>query len=269
MIRIFTLAAATALLALPAFAADWRPLDPQNTLVIDTSKGRIVVEMRPDFAPKSVERVKLLAREGVYDGLLFHRVIENFVDQTGNPDNKGGGSSHPDLAPEFTFRLKSLDHAKVAVRSSDGIAGFIGATPFAAGSDLEAERDKDIGRRAWGAYCPGVVGMGRNAAEDSGNSEIFFMRAAARRLDRAYSVWGRTVVGFDVVKAVAVGVPPANPDRMIKVRVAADMPPAEQPRIEVMDERGAAFAALVEKVRKAKGADFSICDIEVPAREVR
>jgi peptidylprolyl isomerase len=111
--------------------------------------------------------------------------------------------------------------------------------------------------------------MGRNAAEDSGNSEIFFMRAAARRLDRAYSVWGRTVVGFDVVKAVAVGVPPANPDRMIKVRVAADMPPAEQPRIEVMDERGAAFAALVEKVRKAKGADFSICDIEVPAREVR
>ena len=62
MIRTFALAAATALLALPAFAADWRPLDPQNTLVIDTSKGRIVVEMRPDFAPKSVERVKLLAR---------------------------------------------------------------------------------------------------------------------------------------------------------------------------------------------------------------
>lgn len=270
MIRTLALAAAATLLAaLPAQAADWRRLDPDNTLVIDTSKGRIVVEMRPDFAPKAVERVKLLAREGVYDGLLFHRVIENFVDQTGNPDNKGGGSSHPNLAPEFTFRLKSLDHAKVAVRASDGIAGFIGATPFAAASDHEAQRDAALGRRAWGAYCPGVVGMGRNAAEDSANSEIFFMRAAARRLDRAYTVFGATVVGQDVVLAIAVGVPPANPDKMIKVRVAADMPAAEQPKVEVMDETGPAFAALVDKVRKAKGADFSICDVTVPSRPAR
>ena len=266
MIRTLALTAAAALLALPAIAADWRPLDPQNTLVIDTSKGRIVVEMRPDFAPRSVERVKLLAREGVYDGLLFHRVIENFVDQTGNPDNKGGGSSHPDLAPEFTFRLKSLDHAKVAVRSSDGIAGFIGATPFAAGSDLEAERDKDVGRRAWGAYCPGVAGMGRQAGEGTANSEIFFMRAASRRLDRSYTVWGRAVVGLDVIRAVAVGEPPANPDVMRKVRVAADLPAAERPKVEVMDERGESFAALVAKVRRDKGADFTICDIEVPTR---
>src|SRR5258708_5693781 len=63
---------------------DWRPLDPTETLVIDTSKGRIVVEMAPTFAPLAVARVKQLARDGVYDGLLFHRVIEGFVDQTGN-----------------------------------------------------------------------------------------------------------------------------------------------------------------------------------------
>ena len=69
------------------------PLDPANTLVIETSKGRIVVEMAPLLAPKAVERVKRLAREGVYDGLKFHRVIAGFVDQTGNPNNHDGGTS--------------------------------------------------------------------------------------------------------------------------------------------------------------------------------
>ena len=97
MIR--TIAAVLALtFALPAQAADWRRLDPENTLVIESSKGVVVVEMRPDFAPKAVERVKLLTREGLYGGLQFHRVIEHFVDQTGNPNNKDGGvSRHPDL----------------------------------------------------------------------------------------------------------------------------------------------------------------------------
>lgn len=253
--------------ALPAHAADWRPLDPQNTLVIDTTKGQIVVEMRPDLAPKAVERIKLLSREGVYDNLLFHRVVQDFVDQTGNPNNKDGGtSSHPDLAPEFTFRLTDASKAAVVKRSSDGIEGFIGATPIGGASDIEARRDAAAGRRAWGAYCPGVAGMGRQAAETTANSEIFFMRQASRRLDRDYTVWGRAVVGLDVIRAMAVGESPADPDRMTQVRVAADMPGAERPQIEVMDETGAAFKALVDKIRAEKGADFSVCDIEVPTR---
>ena len=266
MIRTLTAALLLAA-ALPAQAADWRALDPENTLVIETSKGVVVVEMRPDFAPKAVERVKLLAREGVYDGLQFHRVIENFVDQTGNPNNRDGGTSrHPNLPPEFTFRLKAQAPAKIVVRSTDSVAGFVGSAPFEAASDLEAQRDADLGRRAWGAYCPGVAGMGRQAAEDTANSEIFFMRAASRRLDRDYTVWGRAVSGLDVIRSVTVGEPPAQPDVMRRVRVAADLPPAERPRIEVMDEHGEAFAALVERVRHEKGADFSICDIEVPIR---
>lgn len=268
MIR--TIAAALALsFALPVQAADWRALDPAETLVIETSKGIVVVEMRPDFAPRAVERVKLLAREGVYDGLQFHRVIENFVDQTGNPNNKDGGvSQHPDLPPEFMFRLPETTAAKVVVRASDSLAGFVGSAPFEAASDLEARRDAALGRRAWGAYCPGVAGMGRQAGEGTANSEIFFMRAASRRLDRSYTVWGRAVVGLDVIRAVTVGEPPANPDVMRKVRVAADLPPAERPRIEVMDEHGPAFAALVDKARRERGADFSICDIEIPTRPI-
>jgi peptidylprolyl isomerase len=250
-----------------AVAADWRPLDPDNTLVVDTSKGRIVVEMRPDFAPLAVAQVKLLAREHVYDGLLFHRVIAHFVDQTGNPNNHDGGvSAHPDLPPEFTFRLDPSVHAVVRT-ASDATAGLVGATPFE-GEALSARRP-DGTIRAWGAYCPGVVGMGRQAAPGSANSEIFFMRDAARRLDRDYTVWGRVVSGLDIVRAIAVGEPPAHPDRMLKVQVMADLPTVDRPKLEVMDENGPAMRVLIDKARAAKGADFSVCDIEAPVRAAR
>lgn len=262
--RAAALAGALGLLAASNAAADdWRPLDPDNTLVIQTSEGPIVVEMRPDFAPFAVARVKLLAREHVYDGLLFHRVIDHFVDQTGNPNNHDGGvSAHPDLAPEFTFRLNPEALARTA---GDGVEGFVGATPYA-GEALD-RRKADGTIRAWGAYCPGVVGMGRQADPGTSNSEIFFMRDAARRLDRDYTVWGRVVAGLDVVRAVAVGEPPAQPDRMVRVFVMADLPAAERPDLRVMDTGSAAFKAVVDRTRAAKGADFSVCDVEVPVRE--
>ena len=244
-------------------AADWKKVDPDNTLVIDSSKGRIVVAMAPLFAPLAVMRVKQLAREHVYDGLLFHRVIDGFVDQTGNPNNHDGGvSSHPDLAPEFLFPLSDGQTGAVAARRSDGISGFVGVQPFEA-----MAVPQQAGRwRAWGAYCAGVAGMGRQAAITTANSEIFFMRAPARRLDHDYAVWGVVVAGMDAVRGVAVGEPPAHPDRMVRVRVMADMPAGEQPAIEVMETGSSAFAAHVAAVRAARGPDFSICDVSVPVR---
>lgn len=247
-------------------APDWRPLDPENLLVIDTTRGRIIVEMAPEMAPQSVARVKVLAREGVYDGLQFHRVIEGFVNQTGNPNNKDGGTSrHPDLPLEATFKLKMAGYRAVAA-PSDATLGFLGAVPIQTVSGQEALKSKDGAIRAWGAYCPGAAGMGRQAAEDTGNSEIFFMRGAARRLDRDYSVWGRIVVGADVNGLIAVGEPPVKPDLMLKVRVAADMPAAERPRLSILNPESPAFRTLVRQTRMAKGADFSICDLEVPVR---
>jgi len=240
--------------------ATWRALDAQNTLVIDTSKGRIVVEMHPDFAPGSVARVKLLSRERVYDGLLFHRVLDHFVDQTGNPNNHDGGvSSHPNLPAEFSTILQQGQIDTIAAQSRDQFSGFDGVLPFTA-APLHGRL------RAWGAYCAGVVGMGRQEDIHTGNSEIFFMRDPARSLDREYSVWGRVVSGLDVVRAIAVGEPPAHPDRMVKVRVMADMPAAEQPRLEVMDTRSAEFARTVAAVALREGAGFSVCDIDVPVR---
>jgi cyclophilin family peptidyl-prolyl cis-trans isomerase len=76
--------------------------DPENTLIMETSKGKVVIGLRPDLAPKHVERIKKLAREGFYDGIVFHRVIDGFMAQTGCPEGTGmGGSNYPDLKAEF------------------------------------------------------------------------------------------------------------------------------------------------------------------------
>lgn len=266
-----------ALLASPAAAQDWRALDPENTLVIDTTKGRMIVEMRPEIAPKAVERIKLLAREGVYDGLQFHRVIEGFVAQTGNPNNKDGGvSRHPDLPPEFTFKLtiKEIEcpepsegeiyvHCRLypytpVARASDGILGLVGSIP------VVGEVVPVMTLRGWGAYCAGVAGMGRQADPRSANSEIFFMLKPERRLDHEYTTWGRVVVGQEVLAQLARGEPPAEPDRMSRVRVGADLSSAERPTVEVED--GVALTRRIHELRKRKGADFSICDVTPAAR---
>jgi len=253
---------ACCLAASPALA-DWRPLDPANTLVIDTTTGQIVVEMHPELAPQSVARVKLLAREGVYDGLLFHRVIDHFVDQTGNPNNHDGGvSKHPDLPPEFTAHVPALD--AVAARARDQISGFIGSLPV-----IAVQKHGQPGAPlVWGAYCQGVAGMGRQAAPTTGNSEIFFMRDPSRVLDHDYAVWGRVVAGLDVVRRVAVGEPPVHPDRMLAVHVMADLPPARRPQLQVEDTRAPAFQArLAAQVARA-GAAFSLCDVDIAVRGV-
>jgi len=81
---------------------EFMPLDPENTLVIETTKGKVVIELRPDLAPKHVERIKTLARDKFYDGIKFHRVIEGFMAQTGCPRGTGtGGSDLPNLPAEF------------------------------------------------------------------------------------------------------------------------------------------------------------------------
>ncbi|TAJ70263.1 MAG: peptidylprolyl isomerase [Phenylobacterium sp.] len=265
MLRVLGISIA-ALGLMAAGPADWRPVDPENTLVIETTKGLIVVELRPEFAPKGVERIKLLAREGVYSGLQFHRVIDGFVAQTGNPNNRDGGTSaHPDLPPEFSFRIPP-ETATLVVERSDAREGFVGTTPFQAVSASEPARPGDARLRGWGAYCPGVVGMGRQADPGTANSEIFFMRGPSRRLDHEYTVVGRVVAGQGAVLAVAVGEPPKVPDLMLKVRMLTDIPEAERPRLQVMDTRGPAFQARVEALKRQKGAAFSVCDVEFPVR---
>lgn len=191
MIRMLAVTVAL-VCAAPAFAQQTAPaakpaatpaalqagLDPQNTILIDTTKGRIVVKLRPDLAPAHAERIKLLAREKYYDNVPFHRVIPGFMAQTGDGTNQNGtgGSKHPQLKAEFT------------------------QTPFKRG----------------------VLGMARAQSNDSANSQFFIMFAEGSFLNGKYTVIGEVASGMDVVDKINVGEPPANPDKMVKVQVAAD-----------------------------------------------
>lgn len=246
----------------PALAQkNWRTLDPDNTLIIDTTQGRLIIEMRPEMAPKAVERIKLLAREKTYDGLQFHRVIANFVAQTGNPNNKDGGkTTYPNMLPEMMFKHKRNSGEILASNASDATSGFLGSVPFQSTPIISTQDTL----RMWGAHCPGVAGMGRDEPRDSANSELYFMLAATRRLDRDYTVFGRVVIGMDVLLKLQQGEPPAKPDLMLSARILADLPAAERPQISVMT--GAALKKIIEQIRRKKGADFSVCDVVAPAK---
>ncbi len=153
--------------------------DPHNTLILDTTPGRIVIKLRTDVAPGHAERLKQLARDGFYDDVPFHRVIEGFMAQTGDGQhgNGTGGSSYPDLKAEFS------------------------QVPF----------------------TRGIVGMARKGgSNNSANSQFFIMFEEGSFLNGQYTVIGEVIAGMDVVDKLKRGEPPANPDRIVRMQVAAD-----------------------------------------------
>ncbi|MBV8683320.1 MAG: peptidylprolyl isomerase [Caulobacteraceae bacterium] len=247
--------------------SDWRTPDPQDVLVIDTNKGRIFVELAPQVAPQAVERVRTLARQHFYDGLTFFRVIEDFMDQTGDPKNVGsGGSTLPDLPPEFSFRRGS-DAPFTSVAHLDGQeSGLMGSLPVISQPIALAAMTADARVNAYGTFCAGVTGIARAQTPNSGNSQFFLMRGTETKLDQGYTPFGRVIAGQDVVRAIKVGEPPVAPaDRMETVRVLSDLPPASRPHVRVIDTASAWFAAYVAKVRADKGDGFTVCDLELPS----
>ena len=250
--------------------SDWRTVAPENLLVIDTNRGRVLVEMAPLAAPGHVERMRLLARSGFYDGLVWHRVIDWFMAQTGDPLGTGDGqSAYPDLTAELTFR-RGPDMPFTPVADPMGApVGFLGSLPIQTQPQELMARTGDGMVHAWGVYCPGVAGMARGEAQDSANSQFFLMRQAYPSLDKRYTAWGRVISGLDVVRAIKTGEEPsgavaAPQDVMTSVRVAADIPAAERPVARVLNTGSPTFAAMIEQTRAARGADFSICDLEPP-----
>jgi peptidylprolyl isomerase len=246
--------------------ADWRSPDPNDVLVIDTNKGRIIVEMVPEVAPLHVAQVRALAHENFYDGDRFFRVIDKFMDQTGDPQNNGqGGSSKPNIPAEFTFRRGTDLPFVMAADQTVAEVGFIKSLPVMSQSMMLGAMTKDQKVTAWGLYCQGVMGMARDENPDSGNSQFFLMRWPYPSLERKYTAWGRVISGLDVVRAIKTGEPVEDPqDRMEKVRVLADLPEASRPKVRVIDPRGPWFKAEIDRVRAAKGADFTACDVEIP-----
>lgn len=255
-------------------ASDWRAVAPENLLVIDTSKGRILVELMPVAAPAHAERIRTLANQGFYDGLKFHRVIPDFMAQTGDPQGTGeGGSELPDLKAEFSFR-RGRDAGFVAVpNAGQGVRGLVGGIlPVETQPDAQMMVTADFKVGAHGLFCPGVLGMARAGSPDSANSQFFLMMGDRDQLNGVYTAFGRVVSGLDVVNKLNKGSDAedgkvANPDVMTKVRMASALPESERPTVRVLNPASAAFAERIAATRIARGGGFTICDVQ-PVTEV-
>ncbi|WP_242222960.1 peptidylprolyl isomerase [Shinella zoogloeoides] len=164
--------------------------DPENTIIMETTKGKVVIQLLPDLAPGHVARIKELAREGAYDGVVFHRVIEDFMAQTGdvqygktggkdfNPARAGmGGSEKPDLKAEFS----NMSHVR------------------------------------------GTCSMARSQMPNSANSQFFICFTDAPWLNKQYSVWGQVVEGMENIDKIKRGEPVRDPDTIVSMKVAADV----------------------------------------------
>ena len=162
--------------------------DPENTILIELKDGTVTIELLPDVAPKHAERMKELARSGAYDNVCFHRVIDGFMAQTGDVE-------HGDMEDGFNLR-----------RAGTGGSDL---------PDLPAEFSKLPHDR-------GTLGAARSQNPNSANSQFFINFSDNHFLNGQYTVYGRVVSGMEHVDAITRGEPPATPDRMISVKVAAD-----------------------------------------------
>jgi len=258
----------------------WRDLDPENTLYIDTDYGRMIVELYPEIAPIHVERIKTLTRESFYDLINFHRVIKDFMNQTGDPKGDGTGDSHlPDITAEFTFRrgdnmpvtLFSMRPRDIRSPKAGNVdVGFYKALPIATDPIGQSILTKDGKVNAYGLHCKGVTSMARTEDPNSANSQFFLMRAIAPHLDAQYSIWGSTVYGRENLTKIKVGSKSDDdsfiPDQMKKVRIAADVPEADRVNVQVMKTSSPAFKTYLKKYKKADGTYKDICDVEIPTR---
>lgn len=248
-------------------AADWRTVAPENLMVIETAKGRILVELSPQAAPQHVARIRTLAGRGFYDGLKFHRVISNFMAQTGDPLGTGqGGSDLPDLQGEFSFRRGAENFTQIPVTGA-GVFGLFGSLPVQTQPDAQMMITADFKVGAHGLFCPGVLGMARAQDPNSANSQFFLMSGRNASLDANYTAFGRILQGQDVVKALKTGPgggdgPVVDPDVMTRVRMASDLPAGQAPVVRVATTQSQAFTRALAALQQSRGARLSVCDVE-------
>lgn len=163
--------------------------DPENTIIIELKDGNVTIELLPDIAPQHCARIKELARSGAYDNVAFHRVIDGFMAQTGDVANGN-------MENNFNIRMAGTGGSDLG-----NVPAEFSRVPF----------DR------------GMLGAARSQNPDSANSQFFIMFADGHFLNGQYTVYGRVTSGMEHVDSIEKGEPPMNPDRMISVKVAADL----------------------------------------------
>ena len=256
--------------------SDWRALDPRNTLYMELSAGRIVIELAPEFAPLHIANIRALVEGKYFDGLAITRVQDNFVVQWSDAEGKKPlGDAKKTLAPEFTRSAHGLSFTLLP--DPDTYApqtGFIDGFP--------AARDAADGK-AWLVHCYGMLGVGRDTAADSGGgTELYVVTGhAPRQLDRNVTVVGRVLQGMELLSALPRGSgamgfydKPEQRVRIQRIRSAAEVPAAERMPLEILRTDTATFMALVEARRnrtdewyKVPAGRIDVCNVPLPVRE--
>ncbi|HZZ90010.1 MAG TPA: peptidylprolyl isomerase [Caulobacteraceae bacterium] len=238
--------------------SDWRAIDPHDLLVMDLGEGRrVVIQLADGFAPVHAANIRRLAAARWYDGLAIERVQDNYVVQWGDPDGKKplpDGLTRPAPAeydrPATGLAFTALPYADTYAKA----VGFSGGLPAA-----------EDGGRAWLAHCYGMVGVGRDLNPDTGTGAELYavIGTPPRALDRNIAVVGRVLSGVELLAALPRGTEemgfykPAARLPIISVRLASDLPAAEQPRVQVLDETSATFRAWI-KVKANRSDDFFV-----------
>lgn len=268
----------TAAVMAAAGPADFRPLNPEDTLYLELSTGRVVIELAPALAPNHVANVKALVREGYFDGLTINRVQDNYVVQWGDANEKsprGIRQAKKTLAAEFDVKL---DKAMPFLAAPDG---DVYAPEAGWSSGFPVARDPKAGRM-WLTHCYGTLGAARgNAADSGGGTQLFVVIGhAPRHLDRNDTALGRVVKGMELLSTLprgtgALGFYEKAEQRVTirRVRVAADVPDAERTPLQVMKTDTASFRALVE-ARRTRAEEWfkfpvgriEVCNVAVPTR---
>ena len=265
--------------------AEWRRPDPQNLLVMTLAGGhRVLIELAPDCSPLHAANIRTMAHEHYFDGLAVIRVQDNFVTQWGDPNDddnadrskmKPLGTAKKMLPPEFT---RPLDPKLEFTRLPDGDVyapqvGFSEGFPVA--------RDP-ASNEEWITHCYGTVGVARDVAPNTGSGSSLYaiIGQAPRGLDRNLAVAGRVIEGMEYLSGLPRGTGPLGfyekPEQrtaIVSVALAADLPAAQRPAVEVLRTDSRSFAALIEAKRNRVDAFYTrpagkidLCSISVPTR---
>ncbi len=258
-------------------AADWRALDPENTLYLELPRGRVIIELAPSHAPNHAANIRALARAHYFDGAAIVRSQENYVVQWGRDegDTTSMGEGRAALTPEFDRARPGV--AVTRLRDPDSYARQVG---FADGFPVASN-----GQRLWMAHCYGMVGAGRGDTADSGSgAELYVVIGQApRHLDRNVTLVGRVVQGMELLSVTPRGSgqlgfyeTPGERTTIRSVWLASQLPPAQRANLEALRTDSATFRALIENRRSRRESWFleptgriNVCNVPLPVREAR
>ncbi len=252
---------------------EWRTLAADRLMVIELPKGRVVIELAPDFAPVHVARIRQLVRSGYFDKAVILRSQPNYVVQWGLPEDHRPVPAPSLLKGEFdvpgTLTLDSLP-------DRDSYAPEVG---FSAG--FPAARDWADGR-SWLTHCYGMVGVGRDNSPDSGDgTELYVVTGhAPRHLDRNITLVGRVVQGMDLLTAMPFGTgdlgfyrTPGEMTPLRNVWMAEDMPLADRVHLQALRTDSPSFQKLLDSRRNRRDPWFvhpaghiDLCNVPLPVR---